>query len=92
MEVLTNPVLLAEDVGVGALGIWFVEYFVVPNGLWAVWPDKMSLAVVEGGASVMLWNFIMGRGGSWLDLLVQALIGGLGGYYAVYWAKGNTIQ
>lgn len=92
MNVLTNPVLLAEDVGVGAFGIWFIEYFVVPSGLWNVWPNKMSLAITEGALSVLLWNFAMGRGGSWTDLLVQALVGGVAGYYLVYWAKGDTIQ
>lgn len=92
MDVLTNPVVIAKDLGVGSFGIWFIEYFVVPSGLWSVWPNKMSLAITEGAASVLLWNSAMGGGGSWMDWLVQALIGGIGGYYIVYWMKGDTIQ
>ncbi|MBS0654809.1 MAG: hypothetical protein JSR46_03445, partial [Verrucomicrobia bacterium] len=78
MDVLKNPILLAEDAGVGAAGIWFIEYFVVPSGLWTMWPNKMSLAITEGALSVLLWNFATGRPStSWIDLLVQALVGGV---------------
>lgn len=91
-DFINNPILLAEDVGIASLGIWFMEYFFVPVGLWNIWPNKMSLAITEGALSVLLFNWAMGVGGGWTDWLIGALAGGILGYYVIYWLKGDTIQ
>ncbi len=88
-DILTNPVQILEDAGVGGLGIWFIEYLIAPSNIIALWPNEMSRRMAEGALSVLLWQWMKGTGASWESLGIQAVVGGVLGYYLVYAVKGN---
>jgi hypothetical protein len=89
-DLFADPIKFAEDIGVGGLGIWFIEYLLAPTELIMLWPDETSRRIVEGALVVLLWYWGTGTlPGSTSSIALHAAIGGVGGYYVVYALKGQ---
>lgn len=80
--------IAGEDILVGFLTAWFVEYFIVPSNITFLTP--MQRAVLAGFAGSMLFNLAYHDGmGIGMNALYSA-VGGIAGYFILLTIKGTV--
>lgn len=80
--------IAGEDILVGFLTAWFVEYFLVPSNI--TWLTPMQRAILAGFAGSMIFNLSYHSGMGLGRNALYSAVGGIAGYFILLAVKGTV--